>query len=411
MRSLETALANRGGLVPGLAQLQVGLVLLIIVAQTDSVGGGNALLQPLLWAVPPLCIGAVAFGLGFASAAARARSSGLQFLRDRMRAVVPTYAFAVLLVLLVIGPLLTNGPRRQYVTDPEAAAYLLNLLAWPRLTLPGVFEFNALPDIVNRNVWVAPFFVLMVGMMMVQRRGVRRFASPVLAVTLGFGAVLVQALDVAPNAPGDLLYLALRGDGLSAVLGATIGVTVFNERKGVALDLRIAIAAALVIGAMTFVGNAGWTDTAVFRVVAALPIAYLALYAAMRPLPLPLLARRIARCLPGLYLLGFPLQQAAVQLRPARDDVVNAMIGLAVAAVLAIAFAHLVAGRLLSSDQRSFDAANDLALAQHRAPRWLPRANCGTVLGYGAIMLVLIAFSLGVAAMVYLAMQPETGTN
>ncbi len=78
------------------------------------------------------------------------------FLFNRMTRIVPALASEVLLSALVLGPLVTSMPVRDYVSDPQFLRYLGNIFGFVTFTLPGVFATNPWPDLVNASLWTLP---------------------------------------------------------------------------------------------------------------------------------------------------------------------------------------------------------------------------------------------------------------
>ena len=77
------------------------------------------------------------------------------FLANRCLRILPGLAAAVLLTALVLGPVASTLPAREYFTQPQAWLYpLRNLLLYPvTYALPGVFTHNPYPGAVNGSLW------------------------------------------------------------------------------------------------------------------------------------------------------------------------------------------------------------------------------------------------------------------
>ena len=92
---------------------------------------------------------------GFLVAGSMERTPKLsQFLTLRIIRLVPALAVEVLLCALILGPLVTNKPLWDYFAAPEFWAYFRNIVGDVHFTLPGVFEDNKLPRIVNASLWL-----------------------------------------------------------------------------------------------------------------------------------------------------------------------------------------------------------------------------------------------------------------
>lgn len=94
-------------------------------------------------------------GFLVSGSACRNRDVGT-FLFNRIARIVPALASEVMLSALVLGPLVTSMPVRDYLADPQFLRYLGNALGFVTFTLPGVFTTNPWPDLVNASLWTLP---------------------------------------------------------------------------------------------------------------------------------------------------------------------------------------------------------------------------------------------------------------
>lgn len=80
-----------------------------------------------------------------------------RFMRIMPGAIVMTIG-----TVLVLGPVLTEIPVRQYFAEPATWTYLWNnILLFPiQYSLPGVFPNNPLPHVVNGSMWSLPVEVI-----------------------------------------------------------------------------------------------------------------------------------------------------------------------------------------------------------------------------------------------------------
>lgn len=80
----------------------------------------------------------------------------VSFFGLRVLRIVPALGVEVTLSALVFGPLLTSRSLAGYFSDNELARYFLNLVGNIHYLLPGLFESNPLPRIVNAQLWTIP---------------------------------------------------------------------------------------------------------------------------------------------------------------------------------------------------------------------------------------------------------------
>jgi peptidoglycan/LPS O-acetylase OafA/YrhL len=76
---------------------------------------------------------------------------GLRILR-----ISPALAVEVTLSAILFGPMLTSLGLSAYFTDPRFYSYFLNIVGDIHYRLPGVFAHNPIPFIVNGQLWTVP---------------------------------------------------------------------------------------------------------------------------------------------------------------------------------------------------------------------------------------------------------------
>ncbi|RPH41189.1 MAG: acyltransferase, partial [Burkholderiales bacterium] len=91
------------------------------------------------------------------------------YIVNRALRIYPGLAVVVLLAALVLGPLVTGLPLAAYLGNELFWSYLAhNLTPWGFASyLPGVFEANPLPRVVNMPLWTIPYEILMYGAVVV----------------------------------------------------------------------------------------------------------------------------------------------------------------------------------------------------------------------------------------------------
>ena len=94
---------------------------------------------------------------GFLVTGSLVRTRLHQFAALRVLRLVPALAVEVALSAMVLGSLFTTLPLRDYLTSPELGGYFGNILGLVHFTLPGVFEQNRVPRVVNSQLWTIPF--------------------------------------------------------------------------------------------------------------------------------------------------------------------------------------------------------------------------------------------------------------
>lgn len=101
----------------------------------------------------------------------------LQFLKARVLRIFPGLIFAVILTAFVLGPIVTSLPLKEYLLNHSTYKYLQNISLYFKVyLLPGIFENNAYPNVVNGSLWTLVYEfkcylgVLLLGMMKLLRR-------------------------------------------------------------------------------------------------------------------------------------------------------------------------------------------------------------------------------------------------
>jgi len=82
------------------------------------------------------------------------RKSAKEFFPARCSRIFPELAFVVLACILIVGPLFTTVGLGAYFSSPSTWRYLFNIVLIPQHSLPGVFEANPYPAVVNGSLWI-----------------------------------------------------------------------------------------------------------------------------------------------------------------------------------------------------------------------------------------------------------------
>jgi len=155
------------------------------------------LIRPGLFALVGLFFALSGF-LVFASAM-RAPSIKV-FFGNRLLRLLPALSVEVALSALILGPLVTEVPLKDYFTDPVFFRYFGNMIGEVAFFLPGVFIHNPWPNLVNANMWTLPAelgcYMLMLAMMIFGLTSKPRLFG---IVTL-FALIALQILEIADPA-------------------------------------------------------------------------------------------------------------------------------------------------------------------------------------------------------------------
>jgi peptidoglycan/LPS O-acetylase OafA/YrhL len=94
---------------------------------------------------------------GFLVAGSLERSSLTTFVGLRVIRIMPALTVETLVSAIIIGPILTSFSLGDYFSDPQFRRYLLNIIGHIHYTLPGLFETNPIPNVVNGQLWTVPW--------------------------------------------------------------------------------------------------------------------------------------------------------------------------------------------------------------------------------------------------------------
>lgn len=269
-----------------------------------------------------------------------------RFLLRRGLRLFPALIVLLLLTTLVLGPVFTALSLAEYFQHVGVRTYFLfNLLLCPIYALPGVFAENVYPNAVNGSLWSLPvevsmyLFLPVVATLAAMARSKVVF---VVIVLLGAGLSLNYVLSTSPQE-----QVVLWGTGLISVadvgpyffLGAIFAVTRLESTlsQGGALFL-VAIAA-------LFQPPAYWMQ----QILLMLVLPYIVLAFSTKATPWISKAGRFGDPSYGIYLYGFPVQQALFKVvGPSMGPLENTAMAVPIVVALAYLSWYTVEKRALS---------------------------------------------------------------
>lgn len=269
-----------------------------------------------------------------------------RFLLRRGLRLFPALIVLLLLTTLVLGPVFTSLPLSEYFHHPGVRHYfLLNLLLSPVYALPGVFVDNIYPHAVNGSLWSLPVEVSMylilpvVAMLATLARSKAVFVG---IVVFGTGLSLNYVLST-PAQDQIVLWgtgsISVADVGPYFFLGAVFAVTRLENalNQGGALFL-VAIAA-------LFQPSAYWMQ----QVLLMLVLPYVVLAFSTTATPWISKAGRFGDPSYGIYLYGFPVQQALFNIAgPSMGPLENTAMAVPIVVALAYMSWYSVEKRALS---------------------------------------------------------------
>jgi peptidoglycan/LPS O-acetylase OafA/YrhL len=301
--TIADRLLQADGRPAGFDYLRISLALAVVGIHVPQVVSGMAIAYPfwMPWLRP---IHAIVIPLffalsGFLVAGSLLRSKTLiTFFGLRILRIAPALSVEVLLSALILGPLFTNKPLTEYFTGRLFFRYFYNLVGHVQYSLPGVFADNPFPDMVNEQLWTIPPELkcyILVGLLSLCL--VFRHRLVLLAVAIGFNLAIFALYGMAPG-DGHINV------GPSVIIGCFLaGVVSFVFRDKIPARASFFMVAMVASIAMLLIPHGEYFLPA--------PIAYSVAYlGTFNPNRSRLLFSGDYSY--GIYLYGFPLQQAVV---------------------------------------------------------------------------------------------------
>jgi peptidoglycan/LPS O-acetylase OafA/YrhL len=287
----------------GFDYLRIGLALSVIFIHVPQVVYGWDVSYPfwMPWLRPVSAVVVPMFFAlsGFLVAGSMLRSKTLvTFFGLRILRIAPALSVEVTLSALILGPIFTNLSLKEYFTDPLFFRYFYNLIGHVQFSLPGVFASNPFPDQVNSQLWTIPpelkCYILM----------------GILSLVLAFrNRWYLLGLAVAFNALAVVFYHGTEPGRINvppiAIVGAFLaGVVLFMFREKIAANFVLFAGCLIGCIALLYVpGGDYWI---------AFPVAYVTVYlGTFNPVRH---GGDYADYSYGIYLYGFPIQQAVTAL-------------------------------------------------------------------------------------------------
>jgi peptidoglycan/LPS O-acetylase OafA/YrhL len=318
--TLGERLARNDGVGPGFDFLRIALAFSILFAHSAQIASGAA--SPdnnPLWIGIYLQVPMFFTLSGFLVAGSATRLSLRNFLLSRALRIYPALITEIALSIFFIGLAFTTVSYAQFFSSKEFYLYLTNLVGVPHYLLPGVFEHNPLRYKVNGSLWTVPFELTcyLIMTLLISTRIVhaprKLLIFTAFAVMIALDRHIWSAMD--STQPLTFAYFCC-------------GVACYQYRERI--PYRKAWFA-LCLGALAALSSLGAAVSgAVWFHLVALPIGvYVTLFLGLTRLPLPKFLTSGDYSY-GVYLYGFPVQQAVEQVTGGASTWVN----LAIAAPL-----------------------------------------------------------------------------
>ncbi|SDG38292.1 Peptidoglycan/LPS O-acetylase OafA/YrhL, contains acyltransferase and SGNH-hydrolase domains [Bradyrhizobium sp. Rc2d] len=184
---------------------------------------------------------------GFVITQSCLRSNARSFLIKRIARIMPGLVLVTAFSALVLGPLLTTLPLRDYFHDPKFSKFFLNCLFVLTGELPGLFVGNPSGDWVNVSLWTLRFevmcyLVVLVTILLLKKSSPLAIAVLALGlVALGYPTCMTAAIEPIAYLRSslsikiDITYLFV--DGMSVVPFFFVGSLFYFARDRIQVNL------------------------------------------------------------------------------------------------------------------------------------------------------------------------------
>jgi peptidoglycan/LPS O-acetylase OafA/YrhL len=330
-------LDSEKGIGPGFDTMRVVLSISILCWHSIVVSYGEAAEAPI-WSIP--IIGGLLTALlpvfftlsGFLVMGSAVRTtSTLDFLKLRGLRIIPALSTEITVSAIILGSSVTTLSYYHYFTNYEFVRYFWSLTGNIKFFLPGVFETNPLPGVVNASLWtIGPEMLCYTYISMIMAAGIisNRIRVTILVCSFILIGIIADGMGYTHRELGKSLpYPAL-------VFCFASGNVLYLWRHYIPKNIFIFIAASI-IGFLLITINKTATLATPF-------LAYSTVYLGTSRLPrIPILDKGDYSY--GIYLYAMPVQQTLAYVFPAlREWYWDIVFGLPIVIALAMLSWHWV---------------------------------------------------------------------
>ncbi len=328
MKTVGAALGENRGIGPGFDFLRIALSICILFSHSFLVSQGerHQFDHPVLTIFHDMLVPMFFALSGFLITGSALRLKLHDFLLNRGMRIVPALSVDIMVSALILGPLFTQLPLGQYFGAYEFRAYFMNALGLIHYLLPGVFLHNPFPATVNGSLWTVPFeigcYCLISFLIATAALKFRRAALVICGVLtayilgsylLNFDPLTALGVSTSGDRIHDLVDHFFSHQGVLLYIDFMLGCLAYLFRERIPFSPWIA-AAALVLLLGTSIALPKAPGSAICLVLAP-AVVYLTVFLGVCRLPkVPFYSGGDYSY--GIYLYGFPLQQAITALLP-----------------------------------------------------------------------------------------------
>ncbi len=292
----------------GFDYLRLILSILIIFFHTFIICYGRQT-ETLLWTGPLRSLWYFLvpgfFGMsGFLVASSLMRVNNLvEFITLRGLRILPALCGEVFISAFLIGTFLTEAPLQEYFFNLTFFQYLLNAVGDIHYFLPGLFVHSAMGPLVNAQLWTIPYELECYGIItIIGFVGLARYPR-MLCLAVFLYTLFVHTIDWYSGR----FVMEYRPPEHMTVSCCLWGIFIYIYRHKIPYNLYL-LSGCVVVTWLALM----YADTVY---IASFPIAYITIYLGLMN-PKKVFPVAYGDYSYGLYLYGFPIQQAVYQVFP-----------------------------------------------------------------------------------------------
>lgn len=227
------------------------LACLVIVGHSEAINGlGDYWIDPIRHYLGFTYSGAFAVKLFFfisglvVTNSYLSKKDAIYFIISRVFRIIPALLFVLLLTVFVFGVFVTRNSMYDYFTNMNSFSYIIkNILFYTDYILPGVFNENLYPNIVNGSLWslryeVGCYIVLFFLFVFLGNKNKNYLIFPILLILLNSFFPTRLILGFIDNNPEKyLLPLSFAYGAFLAIFSKKIDVNIYSALTGIFIFL------------------------------------------------------------------------------------------------------------------------------------------------------------------------------
>jgi peptidoglycan/LPS O-acetylase OafA/YrhL len=226
------------------------------------------------------------------------------FIIARILRILPGLAGVLTLCVCVLGPMVTTLPLGVYITNPNTYSHLLLLsLFFGSYNLPGVFENNHFPLVVNGSLWalkyIVLFYVVVLVLGTIKLLNNKRF---ILSMFLLCFCLYHLKLE-----DSSYFFMINTVQALRLFTYFSLGILAYLYKNYIPIDILYFILCIAVLIITSFIGG---LNEAVFMFV----LSYIVIYIGFNKRISPYCFCKSVDISYGVFIYSFPVQQTLVHL-------------------------------------------------------------------------------------------------